>query len=440
MKIHPAALTIIAMLAGFAGGRILHSGTGGLAQTESTNSRVPSGAGAGYTGLTSPLPAESHGYEALLARLQQMSHAGTSLSRELERLDVGELKNLLNSVSAAIRKESYTGEEEFGIGPLLSAASRELASREGARALEWASALQEDEGGAYVMRELVEAVACISPELAKPWYDGFRKATGGRFPVSFMGGPFTAAAERGADDLARFIVLFDLVDLGAPPEGGYPRDFDFARLVSTLGDSDATAHVLTRWSAQDKEAAWTAMMEMKSDTGTKGHHVYYSAANLYEGVATSEGDDAALRWLSAKLNTLPVAVDTRMGRELASAIPDEYEAAFVAALQRDEDKLALAWPVVSPTEAEAWPRKVAMLQALGSEALQAEIYARIAYPAGNAQAGSEAGALLMTTWSLEKLQTEMDLLEFSPASREKVLAAWQSGRDSMGKPQAVEEE
>ncbi len=439
MKSRVPFLTILFLLAGFAGGRLWHRAAGDPA-AEGVNTRVPTRSGPMPTAPGAALPADQHGYAALRDRLARIAAAGPSVSRELERLDATALKDLLTVVMADPRSDSDDPAESGAVEDTFFLACGELYRREGTKALDWADSVGETAGRQRLLKELITLAASESPVLAKPWFDRFG-ATYGETKRDYLLGPrvIAAAEQRGADGVIRLGEILGETCWTFASGRGYPEGFDFAKLVAALPDSGGRRNAVEGWAARDKEAAWAGVVAAWNGK-EPGEDATDYMRSLYQGAAFSAGDKTAARWLGEKLDALPEMKDGKILAEISEDIPAAQDATFIAALKQDADKLAYAGGLTEVPCAPDWNRLHGVFAALGTEALQAELLARTA---GELAAGwhgePEGHGSTEGMWTPELLQEQMDLLAFSPGARAKVMAAWQSATEAKLAKEAKEE-
>jgi len=431
-------LTIVFLLAGFAGGRLWHHAAAASAP-DAGNTRVPSRSGSMPSALATVLPADQHGYAALRARMGRIVTAGPSVSRELERLDATALKELVAVALTDPRADSDDSTESGAVEDTFLLACGELYRREGTKALDWAESVGEAAGRQRVLRELLILAAGESPELAKPWMDRYG-ATYGETERGYLLGPrlISAAEQRGANAVIRLGEILG-EDCWASGSGrGYPEGFDFAMLVTGLPDCGGRSDAVEGWAARDREAAWAGVMAFWNKDGA-GENADTYLRGLYQGAAFAAGDEAAARWIGEKLDSLQEGKDGKMLANISEEIPAAQDATFLAALKQDADKLAYAGGLTEVPYAPDWQRLHGVFAALGTEALQGELLTRTASELAAGWHGEPEGhSSTEGMWTPELLQEQMDLLEFSPGARAKVMAAWQAASADRDAREAAE--
>lgn len=355
-------------------------------------------------------------FATLLRFVEHFNEVPPDLTRELERLDVAGLKDLITSLQPAPADRDPTAQQARLI--LLHQAIGELFRRGGERALEWAAALDVTAGRRTVLGQLLEFAAHDTPELAMPWIDRFRDQYGKEATLYVTNQAVIGAIERGAEDLIRVWELFKInIADGSFSAGNFPAGFDFRRLITALPSASVNSRAVTYWAALDRDAAWAGVKEL---IDTQGIGTGYFSS-LFVGVTAMEGNREAARWIASKLDDLPDSLRENAIWSLVQQ-PQSRQAetlkVLMAALPQDSDRVVLASRVVSPylNEAEG---NVA-LEALGSQAARvaaitavAKIYRKVAQNASDPNSNKVRGFFEAT----------MQQFQFSPAAREQVAAA-----------------
>lgn len=415
-------LTCLGLLAGFPGGQMLCRSTGNApVAAASPNLRTRSKAAAGI----SATPAGSHDHATLAARMKLATAAESVLSRQVMRLDTPALKRLIGESAADPRLASGEGNEKDALLEVLRVACGELYQREGMRSLEWGAAVAEKEGREGVMQELIIQAAALSPELAFPWVNRFKKEYPGFDDSDIRRRSIAMAEAGGADAVIRFMEVFGFDPFADADGAGYAKDFDFAELLDRSAGCDGTIQMaVTRWAAEDGEAAWAGVMSKRDKAVVAGESSGIASdyvGSIYLGVAAGSGEEAATRWLAEKLNSVP---DGPAGEMIPGpdVIPAGLDALFIASLRRDEDKVEFVGELLADPRGverrENEPRDLQeVLELLDSETLRADAVAGIVRKTGLADFYG------VSPWSHENVPVLMDFLKFSPAAREKVMVA-----------------
>lgn len=334
-------------------------------------------------------------------------------------MDSAGLRDLM-TVLVAVRTEVETPE----IRMILSAAAAELFRRDGEKALDWANGLEPASGRQTLLNQMIIAAATELPGTAKPWISRYNTEFGESIYHEFAWAAVTGATSRGAEDLLRLKKLYGDGLNGCPfPTGPYPDGFDFRLLVTSLPfDPDLRAS-LACWTARDRDAAWVGIKEVIERDGNLSADYFGS---LFTGIAATEGDGKAARWMASKLDELPPYLRERaISSILTSELRENasYES-VMAELPVESDRITLAASLVSPGGNSR--AAVGALRLLDAESAQADALARAAVgfsrmiaDTGNPESGKV----------LEYFDGIMDDLNLSPVSRKKITTSLHTPRD-----------
>ncbi|MES2440906.1 MAG: hypothetical protein V4584_17705 [Verrucomicrobiota bacterium] len=364
--------------------------------------------------------AEKHDLRSLLRWHLQQESGGPELRDEIGRMDSAAIRDLMTGLVANQK------EDPVDVSDILNAAAKELFHREGVKALEWADRLDAASGRPAILEQVIIAAAGGSPEFARPWIVRYHAEFGKNMFNVFSAAAIAGATARGADDLIRLHELYgnDLSDRRFP-DGPLPDGFDFQLLMSELPHVYGVQQAVEYWAAKDRDAAWAGAKEAIGRDRIFGGSFLGS---VFTGIAATDGDQKAARWIAAKLDEIP---PDRRDRAISCLLTGQltqnaaYEA-VLAELPRDSDRVALVASLVSPGPHGNSATGLGALRALGSEALQAEALV------GSAKVYSRMASDPQQRESQQirdYFSNTMDQLGLSAASRERVDAVLSTPQD-----------
>lgn len=408
------------LLAGWYGGvRISSAGHGLVASAPAANSGRRDRTEAASQRSNETARGDGHDLKSLRRWHLQQKSGGLETISQLERMDTAAIRDLMTGLVAAQKDDRATD-----FGEILAAAAGELFRREGEEALEWANRLDPSAGRTLLIDQMIRAAAGQSPEIALPWIGRYHQEFGKGLSNEFGRAAIIGATARGAEDLLRLKELYGDELRGCQfPIGPYPDGFDFHLLVAKLPFSSDLRPTLACWTARDRDAAWAGIKEViERDRNLAAGYF----GSLFTGIAATEGDRKAARWVAAKLDEVPP--DLRE-RAIASILTDQllenasYES-VMAGLPRESDRVALAGSLVSPGGNS--PAALGALKLLGSEALQTDALASAAVGFSRmvADTGNPNSRMV-----LDYFDGLMNQLKLSPASREKITTTLHTPRD-----------
>jgi hypothetical protein len=354
---------------------------------------------------------------ALLRFVEQPRAGILDLTRELERLEVAGLQQLIMDLQNAPIVQDDDAAPMAG-ETLRRLALSELFRRQGERSLEWAAGVADATIRRSVLGQLLGLAAHDTPELAKPWIDRFCEQYGENRALWFASPVIIGATGRGAEDLVRVWELFK-GDFGsyAFPQGDFPEDFDFRRFITALPNASGNPRAIAYWAALDRDAAWAGVKEL-IDTQGIGASFFSS---LFVGVTAVEGNREAAKWIAGKLDDLPDALRENAIRSLVQQ-PESRHAETVqilmAELTKESDRVTLASQMVSPYLNSA--EGSVALEALGSQAARVAAVTAVAKTfRRTAQDATDPNSAKVRDF----LEATMQQFQFTPAAREQVAAA-----------------
>lgn len=357
------AVAVAGVALGFlAAGRMVPSGNRDVTAAARPPAKGPAGQGGGQSDRTA-----GDGAPRTLEELEKhlrKKGVGPDIASHMERLSVEEIRSLMEALLMA----SVAEPENLVIHhTAIRAAARELYRREGTAALEWGRALAE-QGNAFLFEKLVMAAVEDSPELAKPWVDLYQKKHG-----LFGGNPFREVAFRAAGKKGVDAVLEARKALGDGAGdplvyGPLPDDFDFNRLLTEVRDTTGLAAPLKLWAGKDPDAAWQALKEMDSGDPESAARYLHS---LFDGMSQTVGEDAAVKWMAARLGELPGDLREKALFSLMNTHDLRYQVVngVMDGLPNDADRVALVMGTITPFNGDG---PLDILRHLGNSSLQTD--------------------------------------------------------------------
>lgn len=314
------------------------------------------------------IPGEARHDLATLGAVHSRISAGeTQASRELSRLSVPALKELILGQFAEIAGTGAPTPENFPRYTAIRLALAELYRQEGPAALDWAADLQDEPARLIALQAVLQQAMKEHPDLAKPWLDRLTTQYGRENiqSTSFIVTALDGARERGAEEMVRLMALFgDQASSGLT--GPYPADFDFPLLFAAFPPDGDFTRPLLHWALRDRDAAWAAVKGDFARTDpprTSGRNFL----PLLTAAVMKDGGTQGAAWAAARLAELPPDQRAGCARDIAfsSEISVESAVAFAAALPPQDRKFftrnALLGMMMD------WERPMAIITALPHE-------------------------------------------------------------------------
>jgi hypothetical protein len=419
------ALIIVTALIGFSAGALavrqfFPGGTGNSADAAPVATRKNRSGGDRENGPiaskgTVSTSAGKHDFATLVRNSPQLLAKLSPLGRELERMDVGELKSLLLETAASLKLDTPP-EDKQAASSVLYAAAAEVYRREGIHALDWAAEIPKENGRGTVLSAVLSPVTRDLPETGKEWVEKYRAELGDEWARGFSHQAIVGANGRGAEDMLKVVELFknDLRGISLT-QGTYAEDFDFHRLITGQPAGFDFSEAVTYWAARDKEAAWGAVDEVIKSGGIRGTTYFGS---LFRGIVTLEGDEKAAAWTAGKLAEIPAESREKAIRSLVMyRLPGETVSKLVRAMPDENDRVSFVAEISQSYRGES---AMEALRALDSENLQTRALVRSA----GKYAGYAAHGNPPSKETREFFNTTMEKLNFTPAARQRVEAAF----------------
>lgn len=359
--------------------------------------------------------AGKHDFASLLKMQQQGRLDDSPVSRDLERLSAGKLRELLLEL-----KDKPDAEEDPDSGTILQALAQELYRREGMDSIPWAESMEKGAFRAYLMWNLIGEAALESPVKSKPWIDRFLSENGEGAMNDFRWKLMSGAQARGAEDVVELEMLFgEHFSTILKPAIPYPDSFDYHKLFTGIPPADDMRHnaSMQYWAYTDKEAAWKGILDTVELHGRNGA-LYYGA--LFSAAGGFDEDPAARHWALKKLDEMPDSFRADAVKSLADLgrLEPSTTAALMKDLPRESDRVALVSAIISPRADNE--KLLPTIRALGSEI---SIQAALLTAAYDNRIGSEALETTHGRQTVEKFNQLMEDLDLSPEAMAEVNAA-----------------
>lgn len=358
-----------------------------------------------------------HDLAALLKMRQQGRLHDSPLSRDLERLSAGKLRELLLELKDQTKGDEGAASEEGST--LLQTVAVELYRREGMDSLPWADGMEKGAFRSALMRHLIAEAAFDSPVLSKPWIDRFMSEDDPDSINEFRWKLMSGAQARGAADVVQVEELFgERFSTILKPAIPYPEGFDYHTLFTGIRPDHDLRHntSMEYWAGADKEAAWKGILDVVQLHGRNG--AFYFGA-LFSGAGGFEEDPAARRWALGKLDEMPDTFRADAVKSIADLgrLEPATAVTFLKDLPRESDRITLVSAIITPSGNEE--KLLPAIRALGSGSAIQEALLTAAHD-------NRYGGETQTTHAkrtLEKFTQLMDGLDLSPEAREGVVAA-----------------
>lgn len=344
--------------------------------------------------------------------------AGPDIIGHMERLSAEEIRALMETLLVASQAEP----ENLGIHhTAIRATARELYRRDGTAALEWGSDLAE-QGRSFLFEQLVMAAVEDSPELAKPWADLYQKKYGMIGGNPFLEVAFRSASAKGVDAVLKAREIFG-DGAGTPlAYGPLPDDFDFKRLLVEARGSVGLEAPLELWAGKGPDAAWLALKEMESGDPESAARYLHS---LFDGLSQTQGEDAAVKWVAARLGDLPADLREKALFSIMNTHDMRYQVvdAVMDGLPTDSDRVAMVMGTISPYAGDA---PLDILRHLGSTVLQTDALVMSAKSFSRLASDPLQGESKTVNEYFSKIVADLNL---SPSDRERVMETLRTPRD-----------
>lgn len=372
---------------------------------------------------TSTGPQGKHDLAALLKMRQQGRLNDSPLSRDLERLSTGQLRELLLEL-----KDQTTGEggaaSEAG-SMLLETVAVEFYRREGMDSIPWAQAMEDSSFRSALMGHLIAEAAFESPVRSKPWIDLFMSEIDPDSINQFRWKLMSGAQARGAEDVVQVEELFgERFSTILKPAIPYPDGFDYHKLFTGIRPDNDMRHnaSMAYWAASDKEAAWKGILDVVRLHGRNG--AFYFGA-MFSGAGGFEEDPAGRKWALGKLDEMPDSFRADAVKSIANLgrLDPSTAVSFLKDLPRESDRVTLVSAIITPYSNDE--KLLPAIRALGSESA---IQAALLTAAHDQRIGSagpdDSGAKRV----FEKFTQLMEGLDLSPDARAEVVATLKTKR------------